>query len=343
MLRDARRWLTAHAASAALRAAPVAPAWSIRAAQKTLAAVGPIAPVLARTVAANMKAVGLYTPEAHRDYFLRVAEHLAAAIHIFRHVPPDIGATGTMAAPLAKIVHEQIKLDDSVAILRQAVAAGRGAIIVGCHITNFLLILARLNEEIPLTVYLRHSHDPRRNVAKERWCRATGLQFVAEAASAADPTRRAVAMAEALQSGRVLVITPDLPQKDANGIPVNFVDRRIWLPNGPAALSLLTGAPLVAAVARPAGRATCLVLEGPYSADVVGKGRGWRQAAIAERMQWFADRFVNYLRAHPSLWFLWGDSRWTRVFRGDPRFSQPASVAEPAGDGAATINIVGAI
>ncbi len=343
MLRDARRWLTAHAASAALRAAPLAPAWSIRAAQKSLAALGPIAPVLARTVAANMKAVGLYSPEAHRDYFVRVAEHLAAAIHIFRHVPPDAAATGTMAAPLACIVHEQIQLDGSIDLLRHAVAAGRGAIIVGCHITNFLLILARLNEDIPLTVYLRHSHDPRRNVAKERWCRATGLQFIAEPASSTDPTRRAAAMAEALQSGRVLVITPDLPQKDANGIPVNFIDRRIWLPNGPAALSLLTGAPLVAAVARPAGRATVLVLEGPNSADVTAKSRGWRQAAIAERMQWFADRFAHYLRAHPSLWFLWGDNRWTRVFSGDPRFSQPATAAQGSAPETANINIAGAI
>lgn len=290
-----------------------------------------------------MRAVGLYSAKVHQDYFVRVAEHLAAAMHIFRYVPPAGERTAAMAAPLARMVREQIQLDESVQILQRAVAAGNGAIVVGCHITNFLLVLARLNEEIPLTVYLRHSRDPRRLAAKERWCRATGLQFIAEPASSTDPTRRAAAMAEALQSGRVLVITPDLPQKDASGVPVRFIDRRIWLPNGPAALSLLTGAPLVAAVARPAGSATCLVLEGPIGAEVTNKGRGWRQDAIAERMQWFADRFANYLRAYPSLWFLWGDNRWTRVFRGDARYAQFGAAGDATASDAAAINVAGAI
>lgn len=339
MLRDTRRWLTAHVGAAALRAAPIVPEWSIRKAQRVVAAIGPMVPVLARSVAANMRAIGLYSAEAHQDYFTRVAEHLAAAMHIFRHVPPADECSPRMAARLAQLVREQIQLDESLVVLRRAVAGGNGAIIVGCHITNFLLVLARLNEEIPLIVYLRHSRDPRKLAAKERWCRATGLQFIAEPASSTDPTRRAAAMAEALRSGRVLVITPDLPQKDASGVAVNFLDRRIWLPNGPAALSLLTGAPLVAAVARPVGRATCLVLEGPMGTEVANKARGWRQAAIAERMQWFADRFADYLRAHPSLWFLWGDNRWTRVFRGDPRYTHPVANGRASSANSTSIDV----
>jgi predicted LPLAT superfamily acyltransferase len=275
-----------------------------------------------------MRAVGLYSPEAHRDYFQRVAEHLAAAMHIFRHVPPDSTEPGRPMAPaLARIAREQVDLGDSVDVLRRAMAPGRGTIIVGAHVTNFLLILARLNEEIPLTVYLRHSRDPRKLIAKQRWCRATGLTFIAEPASTADPARRAATLADALAAGRVLVITPDIPQKDGNGVPVRFLDREIHLPNGPAALSVLTGAPLVSATGRPASRATRLVLEGPLTLDAEPKGRGARQAAIAARMQWFADRFSNYLRASPSLWFLWADNRWTRVFRGDPRFARLRSPA----------------
>ncbi len=324
MLRTFRRHVTASLSNAALRAAPLVPESLVQAAQGVISGVGARSPMLARLVADNMRAVGLYSPEVHRDYFRRVAEHLAAAMHIFRHVPPaDTPAGRPMAAGLARVVHQQIKLGDSVEVLRRALEGGQGAIIVGAHVTNFLLILARLNEEIPLTVYLRHSRDPRKLEAKQRWCRATGLSFIAEPASSADPTRRAATLADALAAGRVLVITPDLPQKDGDGVAVRFLDRIVHFPNGPAAMSLLTGAPLVSATGRPEGRATRLVLEGPLSAEVSAKGRGWRQAAIAERMQWFADRFAAYLQANPSLWFLWADNRWTRVFRGDPRFATP--------------------
>ena len=325
MLRTFRRQVTASLSNAALRAAPLVPESLVDAAQGVVSGVGARSPVLARLVADNMRAVGLYSPEAHRDYFRRVAEHLAAALHIFRNPPAD--ESGRMAADLARRVHKQIELGDSVVVLRRALAGGNGAIIIGAHITNFLMVLARLNEEIPLTVYLRHSRDPRKLEAKRRWCRATGLSFIAEPASSVDPTRRAATLADALAGGRVLVITPDLPQKDGDGVGVRFLDRVVHFPNGPAAMSLLTGSPLVAATGRPAGRATRLVLEGPLSADVESKGRGWRQAAIAERMQWFADRFAEYLRANPSLWFLWGDNRWTRVFRLDPRFATPAPSA----------------
>lgn len=328
MLRAFRRQVTASLSNAALRAAPLVPESLVDAAQGVVSGVGSRSPVLARLVADNMRAVGLYSPDAHRDYFRRVAEHLAAAMHIFRNPPAD--ADGRMSAGLARRVHKQIELGDSVAVLRRALAGGNGAIIVGAHVTNFLMILARLNEEIPLTVYLRHSRDPRKLEAKQRWCRATGLSFIAEPASSADPTRRAATLADALAGGRVLVITPDLPQKDADGVPVRFLDRVVHFPNGPAAMSLLTGAPLVSATGRPEGRATRLVLQGPLSADVSAKGRGWRQAAIAERMQWFADRFSEYLRANPSLWFLWADNRWTRVFRFDPRFTTPVRSATMA-------------
>ncbi len=343
MFRPLRRRLTAAASAAALRVAPTVPAGAIRALQSTLAVLGPRLPILARIVADNMRAVGLYSADTHRDYFRRVAEHLAAAMHIFQHVPPDLAEPGRpMAEPLARIAHEQIELGDSPDVLRRALAGNCGAIVIGAHITNFLLVLARLNEVIPLTIYLRHSRDPRRTTAKQRWCRATGLRFIAEPSSAIDPTRRAALMADALAAGRTLVITPDIPQKDGEGTAVRFFDRTIHLPNGAAALSLLTGAPLVAAIARPAGRATRLVLEGPMSADVPARGKGWRQAAMVERMQWFTDLFAGYLRADPSLWFLWGDNRWTRVFRGEPRWVGGDGPDSRGPSDAAAVGVAGA-
>ena len=81
-------------------------------------------------------------------------------------------------------------------------------------------------------------------------------------------------------------------------------------------------------VARPAGPAIRLVLHGPFPAHAgTGAGRSEaRQAGVQQRLQWFTDCFVDLLRAHPSLWFFWGDKRWDRVFRGDPRYVRSAGV-----------------
>jgi hypothetical protein len=71
------------------------------------------------------------------------------------------------------------------------------------------------------------------------------------------------------------------------------------------------------------GRAITLRFFGPRSAEVPDRRRGWRQEAVRERLQWFADLFTTeFVRPHPELWFLWGDKRWTRVFRGDSRYTR---------------------
>jgi hypothetical protein len=59
---------------------------------------------------------------------------------------------------------------------------------------------------------------------------------------------------------------------------------------------------------------------------------------MAQRMQWFADHFAQFLTAHAALWYLWGDKRWTQLLHDDPRYgrrvTEPAlrHVARPAAD-----------
>jgi hypothetical protein len=42
-------------------------------------------------------------------------------------------------------------------------------------------------------------------------------------------------------------------------------------------------------------------------------------------LQIFADQATQTIRAHPELWYLWGDKRWTHVFRDDPRYVPPSA------------------
>ena len=339
MWRTLRHWITARGTDAALLAAP-------RLSEKTLGRIGRLLgrlgramPILARQVADNMRAAGVYSAAEQRAYFDQLGMHFTGALLALRcsgrKSSPD-------AAALADVADRYVELDRSVADLAAATAPGRGIILIGPHIAGYLLNLARLNRELPLTVYLRHSKDAPRREAKQRWYIASGVDWISESANAGGSLGRMGRMADALAAGRVLFITPDLPQKRDEGTPVRLFGRWAYLPPGPAWLALRTGAPVYLLTARRAGDRQRLEVQGPFDGASAVRDRGERRAAVAECMQWFAAGLERFLREQPPLWYLWGDKRWTRVFRGDAKYAAPLHerIAPPTG---ATARAVGAL
>jgi lauroyl/myristoyl acyltransferase len=325
LLRALRHWVTARATDTALWAAPRLSVRGVDRIGALVARCGPHSPIIARQVAENLRAVGVYSPAAVRDYFAQLGEHFSGALHALR--------CASRAGPgeLAALAAERVELDDSVARLSTVLATGRGAILVGPHINNYLLNLARLNQVCPLTVYLRHSKDAQRRAAKQRWYEASGVGWISEPLDAGRTLGRLGRMAEALRAGRVLFITPDLPQKRESGTPVQFFGREIYLPAGPALLALRSGAPLFMLTAEMHGSRQRLVLHGPFVGDSETRGRDQRQAAVRARLQWFADGLERFLVEQTPLWYLWGDKRWTRLLRGDSRYVRKLDFSTVAG------------
>jgi lauroyl/myristoyl acyltransferase len=311
LLRALRHWVTARATDAALRAAPRLSVRGVDRVGALVAQCGPRLPFIARQVADNLRAVGVYSPAAVREYFAQLGGHFAGALHALRCAGPG---------DLARLAAERVELGESVARLSAVLVAGRGAILVGPHINNYLLNLARLNQVCPLTVYLRHSKDAQRRAAKQRWYEASRVGWISEPLDAGRTLGRLGRMAEALRAGRVLFITPDLPQKRESGTPVRLFGREIYLPAGPALLALRSGAPLFMLTAEMHGPRQRLVLHGPFGGDSETRGREQRQAAVQARLQWFADGLERFLVKQTPLWYLWGDKRWTRLLRGDSRY-----------------------
>jgi lauroyl/myristoyl acyltransferase len=365
VLRRARKWLVSRIDQAAVSCAPRMPPGALQGVEPLIAWCGPRMPVLARLAAQNMLSAGLYSRAIHREYFANVGAHLAGALQALHCAGRSPHAA---QANLEAEAAARIELDDSVQLLRAAHHCGRGAILIGPHISNYLLNLTRLNQVVPLTVYLRHSKDPRRQQAKQRWYRASGVSWISEPRAQSGPLGRLGQMSAALRAGRVLFMTPDLVKKRGEGVPVRLLGREIYLPGGAAALAARTGAPLFALHARSNGRAQRLLVRGPYeqSRPVSGRTRPNHVAApvqlplkpeqsaatsgpnappllaldpsiprslapsrrrhapaLLQTMQWFADEFERFLRDQPALWYLWADKRWTRVFRGDPRYVAP--------------------
>ncbi len=262
-----------------------------------------------------MRAAGVYSSEAHRAYFAQLGRHFSGALHAVRCADEiaDEGIRPTFRA----LVEQRVVLDDSIELLRSCIRRYDGAILVGSHVCDYLVFLARLNLVAPLTIYLRHSKDARKAALKSRWYRASGVQWIAEPLGTSRALGRLGTMAAALKDARVLFITPDLARKRDDGVPVEFFGREVYLPAGPAWLAERTGAPLFMLRAELQGDRQRISIEGPYERG----GNAKRRAAVQARMQWYATQLEQQLRSHPHTWYLWGDKRWTRVFRNDPAYT----------------------
>ena len=320
-LRTGRRWLTAKAMHLARGVAPILPGRLVDLAQWWMTRTGPTWPVLSRMVAANMRSAGVYDKPLFRAYFAQAALHFSNALRIFRlaHRPDAV----------ADLARQQIDVDASLLHIREASKLGRGVIVAPAHVCNYLLTLARLNQEVPIRVYLRWSEDERKIEMKRAWCEATGLSVILEPASAADPTSRAAACVEALREGGVLVMTPDIAQKHGKGAPVRLLGREVYLPTGPASIAMLAGAPLVPVFGRLNGDRHVITASAPIVVESLSRAEGGRAESIRRAMQEWTDRFEQFLRTCPQAWFLWGDTRWTRVFRGDTEYCVLPTTAQP--------------
>jgi KDO2-lipid IV(A) lauroyltransferase len=296
------------------------PSMALDGLERTLAALGPMTPGLGSLVRSNMMAAGVYEVAHLKAYFRNVARHLANGARLFRlRQPADL---------LSRLAEDEVDVDASVELVRQASAGGRGVLIAPAHSCNYLVSLARLRRDVSLCIYLRWSKNARRLEMKRRWCHAAGIDVIVEPASAADPTARAAACVDALRDGKNVAITPDIAQKATEGVPVTWFGRRACLPAGPASLAMLAETAMLPLFSRWSGERQTLYFEKPIPVPLLPRGEGGRPEAVRRAMQTWCDGCENYLRACPPAWFLWADSRWTRVLRGDPRYGSAPKTGE---------------
>jgi len=260
-----------------------------------------------------MRAAGVYSDDAFRAYFEQVAQHLANAVRIFR-LRGRAGAVDHMAL-------DQIDLDETMQHLKDAASSGRGVLLAPAHTVNFVLTLTRVNQEIPVCVFLRWSRDARKLRLKQEWCEAAGLKVVMEPASSLSATNRAAVCVDALRGGAVLAIAPDVAQKAGRGAAVDVFGRRAYLPTGAAGIAQLAESPIVPLFGRLEGGRQVLYAEPPITVERLRREAGGRKAALQQAIQKWATLFEGFVRRCPAAWFLWGDNRWTRVFQGDPKYA----------------------
>ncbi|MCC2668055.1 MAG: lipid biosynthesis acyltransferase [Armatimonadetes bacterium] len=195
---------------------------------------------------------------------------------------------------------------------RQALAGGKGALLVCPHLIAHEIMAGSAAAELPITVLVRKSPEPEYEAVKQRWYAAVGVEvaYRPPKGSQLQSLGEMTAALRVLRKNRVLAITPDLVQKPGTGIPVTLFGRTVELPAGAFFLAVRTGAPLLPSFFHREGDRYRLWTHDPLPINSELE----RDAAVADAAQQWATLFEQFIREHPDMWQFWLDKRWLKVF-----------------------------
>src|SRR4029077_4892970 len=238
-------------------------------------------------------------PDAEILYFRRLGWFLASALAVF---PP-----GTKASA----VFDEIKFDQSIAVLDAAVAEGRGAVIISPHWCGHELVAAEVNRRRRMTLLVRQASSSERMARKLKWYGALGVEIVLRPKHTST-VRDAVAYLNVLRRGGVLAIPPDLLVEAPQGVETQVFGRQASVHGGAFAIAIAAGAPMILPYFRWQPDSTLLVScerapEPPTGCERATANR----LALENWWIWFEQK----LRSNPENWLFWLDKRWSRFLR----------------------------
>ncbi len=178
--------------------------------------------------------------------------------------------------------------------LEEALALGRGAIVVTPHLGNWDLGAAAIATcSRPVHAVTDAFGPPAVDDLVRRVREGLGVRVIPSGPSSAREALRA------LRRDEVLCLACDI-DKGGTGVPVRFLGQRVFLPSGPALLALRTGAPVFPGYMRRVpggGYASGLLAPLPQPAG------GDSAQRVAELTQAIAMSFEEMISVDPSQWF----------------------------------------
>jgi KDO2-lipid IV(A) lauroyltransferase len=215
---------------------------------------------------------------------------------------------GAMAAEIlltrrkgAAYVRRTLFTDESERHLQACLDRGRGVIILTGHFGNWELLAwwGAVTLPLPVAVLGRKLHNPYLNRLLDRFREAGGMEVI----DRDQPPRR---MVRHLQRPGVLGIVPDQDVDVLMGEFVPFFGRPAHTVTGPAALAILSGAPILPAFTLREGRRHRIRFLPPILCD-----RGNSRAAERSRItRAWSEAMEEMIRAHPDHW-AWWHNRWS--------------------------------
>jgi len=192
--------------------------------------------------------------------------------------------------------------------LDDAIAAGRGAILISPHFGNWELGGLGLAEQgYRVNILTFREPDAKVNGQRERLRRERGINFIYVDRSDSSPLAIIEAV-RALQRNEVLAILGDR-DGSSRTICLEFFGRPVQIPLGAAYLALASGAPVIPVFVPFEGGRYAAVME---EAVFFRSGRGERDRDLREGTEQILRIFERYIRAYPDQWYNFFD-----YFAGD--------------------------
>lgn len=193
---------------------------------------------------------------------------------------------------------------DRIWVLDQALAQGRGAVLLGMHMGNGMAAAISLaSMGYPVNVVYRESNK----ISPEFFARGIAGQGInaIPALPAAAGFRR---MLHALKSGGIVFILMDQASK-TGGVQARFLGKDLDMPPGPAELGRRTGAPVVLMLLKAVDSVWQFRLEEPIILDPA--------RPIEEEVKMLTRMMEAHILDHPQ-WWTWHQRRWHRHPFGPP-------------------------
>ncbi|GFO53914.1 acyltransferase [Geomonas sp. Red276] len=196
--------------------------------------------------------------------------------------------------------------------LDDALAAGRGAILLSIHLGNWELGgLGLAAKGYPMNILTFREPDERVNAQREVVRRERGVNFIyvdREAVSAL----AVVEAVSALNRNEVVAILGDRDGSSHTGV-FEFFGRPTPIPLGAAYLALATGAPVIPVFVPLEGGRYAAIMEPPV---FFRAGRRDRDREIRERTGQILRVFERYIRTYPDQWYNFFDY-WGRAWQDE--------------------------
>jgi lauroyl/myristoyl acyltransferase len=266
-------------------------------------------PPLRYRIVRNMQRAGVYSRGLEDQYLARGADQFGMIMQVLSSGFDQSG------------IKDRFCFGDSLDHLLSAHERGRGVLVLSPHLCGYPVFPRLVAEHVPCSIYLRRSPDPDKHALNVMVGQAGGGHLVFPPAGGSSAERLNVAM-NVLRERRALFVTPDLPRKRDEGVPVTIWNRTVYFPPGVMIMAMRTGAAVVLA--------TWFFQDDRYhvhfEAPMLLSRRNRREQAH-EAMLAFARTMDDHLRAHPDMWWNWLDKRWTRILRtpAEPQRAQVAS------------------
>lgn len=186
--------------------------------------------------------------------------------------------------------------------LDEAVAEGKGVIVVMSHIGNWELAARKLGSKgLPVMLYLGEKHKEQIERMQKEDLTGSGVKIVTASAEEKSPFA-IIDGVNFLRQGGIVSLTGDRLWGDQRSVAVRFLGHEVRLPDIPHVFAMISGAPLFTFfVCRTGPQKYHIKMSGGRHVKAVSRAK--RGEAVRESVQAYADELERMVRSHPFEWY----------------------------------------